>query len=167
MKFRSHIAMARHISLLFIALCCVTTLHAKDYTIIRKLPQKLLEAQKQAHRGWDSGNPETMSAATYHYNDTLVAMIKDLVKTYYPKGLLPTAQINGYFRALYTIHRFKQNAENPTGEFKGTMTNLDAPAAVSEDLENTVSDMVQAIVADDSAFDLKQWKKSWQQARSQ
>jgi len=150
--------------ILILLLCCAATLHAKDYALIKQLPHKLSEAQKQAHKGWDSGNTGTMREATYHYNDTLVAMMKEVVKTYYPKGFLPADQIDGYLKALYTVHRFKQNAGNPTGEFQGTMTYLDVPAAVSEDLENTIADMVQAIVAEDPAFDDKQWKKSWERA---
>ena len=145
----------------------MATLQAKDYSLIKQLPHRLSDAQKQGHKGWDSGNTGTMREATYRYNDALVAMIKDMVKTYYPRGFLPADQIDGYLKALYTIHRFKQNAENPTGEFQGTMSYLDVPAAVSEDLENTISDMIQAIVTDDPVFDYKQWKKSWQQARRQ
>ena len=155
------------IVILLLAVCCVATLQAKDYSLIEQLPHRLSEAQKKGHKGWDSGNTGTMREATYRYNDTLLAMVKDVAKTYYPKGFLSADQSDAYLKALYTIHRFKQNAGNPTGEFQGTMSYLDVPAAVSEDLENTISEMVQAIVADDPAFDYKRWKVGWQRALKQ
>ncbi len=159
--------MIRQIFLLLLALCSAATLHAKDYSLIKQLPHRLSDAQKQGHKGWDSGNTGTMREATYRYNDTLAVMMKDVVKTYYPRRFLPADQIDEYLKALYTVHRFKRNAGNPTGEFQGTMTYLDVPAAVAEDLVNIISDMVQAIVADNPDFDYKQWRKSWQQARRQ
>jgi len=102
-----------------------------------------------------------MIDATKHYNDILIVMINELVKTYYPKGTLEKEEINDYLKALYTIHGFKQSAKNPSGEFQGTITYLDVPSGVSEDLENTISEMVEAVTTDDSAFDFKKWKTSW------
>lgn len=148
-----------------IAVLCATALHADDYTIIRQLPSRLSKAKKQGHKGWDTGNTAEMQEATYRYNDTLIVMIRDLAKTFYAKGSLP--EIDAYLKALYTVHRFKQNAGNPTGEFRGTMTYLDVPSAVSEDLESTISDMVHAIVVSDLKFDYIKWKKTWQQALKQ
>jgi hypothetical protein len=151
--------------LLFFLLLAAIPLHAKDYSLIEKLPQRITEAKTQAHKGWDSGVTPVMQEATYHYNDALVAIIKDMAHTFYPKGFLTEKEINAYLAALYTMHRFKQNAANPTGEFQGTVSYLEAPANVGADLEDVISDMVQAIVTDDPKFDYTRWKKKWEQAR--
>jgi hypothetical protein len=156
----------RQILILLLAqLCGVAVLCAKDYTLIEQLPKRLADAKIQSRKGWDSGVTSTMKEATYDYNNALVANIKDLVRTYYPKEFLTEEEIDGYLKALYDMHRFKQSAANPTGESQGTAASLEVPADVSKDLENTISDMVKAIVADDPKFDFKGWKKRWQQAQ--
>ena len=158
--------MKRQILILLLAqLCCVTVLCAKDYTLIEQLPKKLAEAKTRGHKGWDSGVTSTMKEATYDYNNALVAIIKDLVSTYYPKEFLTEEEIDGYLKALYDMHRFKESAANPSGESQGTAASLEVPSDVSGDLENTISDMVEAIVTDDPKFDFKGWKKRWQQAQ--
>ena len=151
--------------LLLTQLCCVAMLCAKDYKLIEQLPKRLAEAKTKSHKGWDSGVTSEIKQATYDYNNALVVIIKDLVSTYYPKEFLTEEEIDGYLKALYDMHRFKQSAANPTGESQGTEASLEVPANVSGDLENTISDMVEAIVTDDPKFDFKGWKKRWQQAQ--
>ncbi len=150
------------LTLLLVQLCCATMVRAKDYPLIEKLPERLADAETQGHKGWDSGVTAVMKKATYRFNDALTAMIKDLVSAYYPKGFVSKEEIDGYLKALYTMRRFKQNAANPAGEFQGTAASLEVPADVSGDLENTISDMVNAIVTEDPKFDYKGWKKRWQ-----
>ena len=158
--------MKRQILILPLAhLCCVTILYAKDYTLIEQLPKGLAAAKTQSHKGWDSGVTSEMNQATYDYNNALVAIIKDLVSTYYPKEFLTEEEIDGYLKALYDMHRFKESAANPSGESRGTAASLEVPSEVSGDLENTISDMVEAIAKDDPKFDYKGWKKRWQQAQ--
>jgi len=148
-------------------LFCAATLHAKDYTLIKKLPDRLVELQKQAHKGWDTGNTGVMREATGHYNEALILMIKDLAKAYYPKDYLPADHVDAYLKALYTLHHFKQDAANPSGEFQGTAAGLEVPSAVSDELLTTISDIVQAISERDPGFDFPQWKKSWEHALKQ
>jgi hypothetical protein len=153
---------------LFLALAlliCLTPLHGKDYQLIEQLPKKLAQAQAEGHKGWDTGNTLAMKEATHRYNDTLTSLIKELASAYYPKKFITKEEIDGYLKALYTIHRFKQNATNPTGEFQGTVASLEVPSSVSDDLENTISGMVEAIVVDDPKFDFEGWKKKWQEAK--
>ncbi|HJX24768.1 MAG TPA: hypothetical protein VJ252_01320 [Chthoniobacterales bacterium] len=158
--------MKRQILILLLAqLCCVAVLCAKDYKLIEQLPKKLADAKTQGHKGWDSGVTSAMKEATYDYNNALVAIIKDLVSTYYPKEFLTEEEIDGYLKALYDMHRFKESAANPSGESQGTAASLEVPSVVSGDLENTISDMVEAIATDDPKFDYKGWKKRWQQAQ--
>jgi hypothetical protein len=146
---------------LLLQLFAATALHGKDYTVIERLPQKLSEAKKEGHKGWDSGITPKMKEATSRYNDTLLAMIKTLVSVYYAKGYIAEAEIDGYLKGLYTVHGFRQDAVNPTGESQGTMAALGVLSGVSGDLESTVEDMVQSIVADDPKFDYKAWKQRW------
>jgi hypothetical protein len=158
--------MKRQILILLLAqFCGVAVLSAKNYTLIEQLPKRLADAKMQSRKGWDSGVTSTMKEATYDYNNALVANIKDLVRTYYPKEFLTEEEIDGYLKALYDMHRFKESAANPSGESHGTAASLDVPSIVSGDLENTISDMVKAIVSDDPKFDFKGWKKKWQQAQ--
>lgn len=155
----------RQLLIILFALCCVANLHAKDYTLINQLPKRLLDAKQEGHKGWDSGVTPTMREATYRYNDALLVMVRDLVKAYYPKGFISSEEIDAYLESLYTVHRFKQSVENPTGEFQGRASTLDVPANVSGDLENIIGDMVQAISAEYPDFDYKEWTKKWQKAK--
>jgi len=148
----------------FLLFCCAATLQAKDYTLIKQLPARLIDLQKQAHKGWDTGNTGDMKEATGRYNEALIQIIKDLVTAYYPKDYLPADHIDAYLKALYTLHHFKQDAANPGGEFQGTAAGLEVLSAVSDELLTAISDMVQAISEGDPGFDYAQWKKSWERA---
>jgi hypothetical protein len=150
-----------------ILLCCATLLHAKDkdLKLIKQLPQRLTEARVKAHKGWDTGVTATMKNASYQYNEVLAAMISDLIKTYYPKDQIPQENITDYLKALYTIHHFKQDTGNPSGESQGTMAGLEVISEVSTELEQTVADMVGAIVSEETDFDLKGWQKKWKKAQ--
>jgi hypothetical protein len=105
-----------------------------------------------------------MKNASYKFNEELAAMIKDLVAIYYPKDQISAEDITDYLKALYSTHRFKQNAGNPSGESLGTMAGLEVLGEVSDELEKTVAEMVRAIAAEDAKFDFKGWEKKWAQA---
>jgi hypothetical protein len=149
---------------LLAALLFAPLLSAKDFKLINSLPQRLTEAKAAAQKGWDSGVTATMKNATYQYNNALGKMITDLIQTYYPKDFVPKEDIQNYLKALYTIHRFKQDAANPSGESQGTMAGLDVLSEVSTELEQTVADMVEAILTDDPNL-LQKWQKKWEAAK--
>jgi len=157
--------MSRSFCISFLAsLLFAAALPAKDLKLINGLPARLAHASKEGHKGWDTGNTATMKEASYKFNEELAAIIKDLVTAYYPKDQISAEDITDYLKALYTSHRFRQNAGNPSGESLGTMAGLTVLGEVSDELEKTVADMVQAIVEDDAKFDFKAWKKKWDQA---
>ncbi|MEO6054179.1 MAG: hypothetical protein ABIP97_09220 [Chthoniobacterales bacterium] len=159
--------MKHSLTLILTMLCSIGLLHAKDYAFIDQLPKKLAQAMLQSQPGWDSGVTSEMNEATSQYNEALVAIIKDLANQYYPKDTFDKAALNDYLKSLYTVRRFKQIAANPSGEDHGTAASLDVPTEVSTDLENTISDMVQAITTDDPKFNYAKWKKHWERTQRQ
>jgi hypothetical protein len=149
---------------LLASFCGMPLLSAKDLKLVEHLPQRLKQAKAQSQEGWDSGVNAKMKDATSRYNKALVAMITELISTYYPKDCIPQDDISAYLKALYTAHLFRQNALNPSGEAQGTNAALDVMSEVSTELEGLVADMAQAIVADDSNFDYDAWKARWDKA---
>lgn len=139
-------------------------LPAKDLKLINELPARLARANKEAHKGWDTGNNGVMKEASYKFNEELMAIIKELVAAYYPKDQISEENITDYLKALYTTNRFKQNAGNPSGESQGTMAGLLVLGHVTAELEKTISEMVGAIVEDEAKFDFKAWKMKWEKA---
>ncbi|CAN5445152.1 hypothetical protein BH09VER1_BH09VER1_54360 [soil metagenome] len=142
---------------------CATT-HAADFTLLNQLPGKVTAARAQSQPGWDTGNTSAMKEATYQYNNALASLINALASTYYPKDFLPPTDTADYLKALYSVRRFQQAIDNPSGESQGTLSYLDVPSAVSTDLEDTIARMVQAIAAQYPAFKYSDWQKKWRQA---
>lgn len=150
--------------LLAILFSSAISLHAKDFSVIEKLPQRLARVTAESEKGWKSGVTATMKNASYAYNNTLAAMIKDLLGAYYPKEYRTQEDIDEYLKALYTMHHFQQDLANVSGEAPGTEAGLEVVGDVSADLEATVASMVEAIVKDEPKFNFKAWKKKWQQS---
>jgi len=139
-------------------------LHAMDYSLIEKLPGKVAAAKAQSAKGWDSGITADMKEASYQYNKALVVLMKDLSAAYYEPDVLPPGAIDDYLKALYTTRRFVQNVTNPKNESLGTIAGLDVLGEVTSDLEKSLTDMVEAIVADDPKFKAADWRKKWMKA---
>ena len=64
-------------------------LHARDYSLIEKLPAKVAAAKAQSAKGWNSGVTADMKEASYQYNKALVVLMKDLSAAYYEPDVLP------------------------------------------------------------------------------
>jgi hypothetical protein len=138
------------------------SLQARDYTVIEQLPQKVTAAQKASKKGWDSGVTPQMKEASSRYNKALAGLIKLLRRTYYAKeGTLSDETIDAYLEGLYAIHLFKQEADNPEGEWLGTEAGLDLLSEVSNELESTIDNMVRRITESDPKFNYKAWKARW------
>ncbi len=150
--------------LLLCQIFCAGTLAAKDYGLIQQLPTKIAKVRIETRKGQTSGVTATMKNATYDYNNAMVAMIKDLLGAYFPKDYLSDESIDNYLKALYTMRHFRHDATDPNGENGGTMGGLEVTADVSGDLEEMVTDMVQAIVKGDAKFNFKAWKRKWDSA---
>lgn len=149
--------------ILCVQLCCDALVCAADYSLIDNLPGKLAAAKIEGHKGWDTGNTDNMIDATYKYNDALADLLKNLSAAYHtsdPKA----ADVGDYVKSLYALHRAKQEKEGPSGQFRGSMPELDVPADVSDDLEKKIADLVQKITAGDSKFNYKEWKQKWDKA---
>ncbi len=145
-------------------LLSITVSRAKDYTLIEQLPERLSTAVKASAKLSASGNTPDLQDAYYHSNDALIAMIKDMAKTYYSPKSFSNDEIAKYLSALYAIHHFRQDMMNPTGEFLGTLSRVDIPADVMVELVDTVPAMVKAITAEDATFDYAAWNKKWRAA---
>lgn len=147
---------------------CALSAHADDkpsFALIEKLPERETAAKKTAHEGWDSGVTPKMMAATAAYNDTLTAMVTDLASAYYGKAKVTKEDVAGYVKTLKAAAEFRHRLDNPTAEDRGTLDALEAPSVVSNDLEDTVDQMVEAVSEADEHFDFSGWEKRWNDAK--
>lgn len=151
-------------TLLSLGVCAsIATACGKDYALINALPKRVTVALIEGHKGWDTGATGKMVTATNKYNDTLLEMITDLVKTYYPEELVSKKDTSEYLTALYTVRSFSQKV-SPTEADEGSLGRLNVPSEVTDDLQATITKMVQSITAEDSSFSYAKWQKQWDEA---
>ena len=136
-----------------------------DFALIQKLPEREIAAKKTAHEGWDSGARTKMLAATDAYNDALTGMVTDLAAAYYGKAKVTKEEVAAYVKTLRAAAEFRHRLDNPTNELPDAMDALEAPSVVSNDLEDTVEQMVGAVSGDDEKFDYPAWEKRWEDAK--
>ena len=109
--------------------------------------------------------PAKMLAATTAYNDALTAMVSDLAATYYGKAKLTKEDVAAYVKTLKSAAEFRHRLDNPTNEPTDSLDALEAPSVVSNDLEDTIEQMVEAVSGDSDKFDFAAWEKQWETAR--
>ena len=136
-----------------------------DFALINKLPERETAAKKAAHTGWDTNAPARMLAATGGYNDALTAMISDLATTYYGKAKVTKEDVSAYVKTLKSAAEFRHRLDNPTNEPLDSLDTLEVPSVVSNDLEDTVEQMVEAVTGESEHFDYAAWEKRWVEAR--
>ena len=139
------------------SVACIAAVHAKDYTFINQLPQKLTDAHVAEMRA--SSEVEKRQAAN-DLNDKLKGMIKQLLKIYYPKNFVTPKELDAYFEALLTAEDFKDMAGRLDPSARAD--NLQIAKDIAGDLEQLISKMVEGIVDED--FNYPEWKKRWEQA---
>jgi hypothetical protein len=139
---------------------------AKDLAVLKKLPQRLMALKKKAEKASGGGSTPELRAAAWQYNDDVAAIIRELGKTYYAANPLKPEDVEEYVKAEYAVRVFKQKANNPSGEFLGTIAPIELASEVGTALEETIAEMVEAIVGEDEAFDLKKWSEAWKKATS-
>ena len=158
--------MIRPIIVLFaVSVLGASTLHAVDLTLIQSLPKRLTAARLKSEKGWDSGVNAQMRKASSDYTNAMKAMIVELATTYYPEEHITRQSLEEYATALLAVARFRQNAQNVSGEPLGTNATLEVLDSVSTDLAAMISSMVQAITADEEKFDFQKWETRWTQAQ--
>ena len=136
-----------------------------DFALIQKLPERETAAKKTAHEGWDSNVRTKMLAATDAYNDALTGMVTDLAAAYYGKAKVTKEDVAAYVKTLRAAAEFRHRLDNPTDEPVDTLDVLEAPSVVSNDLEDTIEQMVGAVSGDGEKFDYAAWEKRWEEAR--
>lgn len=134
-----------------------------DGQLIFALPARLEAARKASQEGWDSGVTLEMREATTKYNEALKGMILDLSRTYYaePAG---QEEIDEYAAALATVGQFERSAANPRNDMQGSIVPVEAGLSVSDQLEKTISKMVEALIGEDTHYSLGDWQKQWNAA---
>jgi hypothetical protein len=148
-----------------ISILGAATLHAVDLTLIQSLPKRLTAARVKSEKGWDSGVNAQMRKASSDYTNAMKAMLVELAAAYYPEEHIIRQSLEEYTTALLAVARFRQNAQNVSGEPLGTNATLEVLDSVSTDLAAMISSMVQAITADEAKFDLQKWEKRWTEAQ--
>ena len=137
-----------------------------NFILAEKLPEREIAAKKTAHEGWDSGLRPKMLAATDAYNDALTGMVADLAATYYGKARVTKEDVAAYVKSLKSAAEFRHRLDNPSNDPVDNLDALEAPSVVSNDLEDTVEQMVEAAISsDDEKFDYPGWEKRWEAAR--
>jgi hypothetical protein len=142
-----------------------STVHAVDLTLIQSLPKRIAAARVKSEKGWDSGVTTQMRKASSDYANAMKAMILELAATNYPEDYITKDSLEEYVTALFAVARFRQNAQNVSGEPQGTNATLELLDSVSTDLAAMIDSMVQAITADEEKFDLQKWEKRWAEAQ--
>ncbi len=142
-----------------------STLHAVDLTLVQSLPKRLTAARVKSEKGWDSGLNAQMRKASSDYTNAMKAMIVELAAAYYPDEHITRQSLEEYATALLVVARFRQNAQNVSGEPLGTNATLEVLDSVSTDLAAMISSMVQSVTADEEKFDLQKWEKRWMEAQ--
>ena len=138
---------------------------APDFSLVQKLPEREIAAKKAAHLGWDSGVMGKMLDATAAYNEALTGMVNDLAAAYYGKAKVTKEDVAAYVKTLHAAADFRHRLDNPANEDRGTADALEAPSVVSNDLEDTVEQMAEAVTGDDEHFDVAAWEKRWEEAK--
>ena len=136
-----------------------------NFALVEKLPEREIAAKKTAHDGWDSNVRPKMLAATDAYNDALTGMVTDLVTTYYGKARVTKEDVAAYVKSLKSAAEFRHRLDNPSNDPVDTLDALEAPSVVSNDLEDTIEQMVEAVSSDDEKFDYPGWEKRWEAAK--
>ena len=147
---------------------CALPVHADDkpnFALIEKLPEREVAAKKTAHAGWDSGVRPKMLAASDAYNEALAGMATDLATAYYGKAKVTKEDMAAYVKTLKAAAEFRHRLDNPSNDPVDSLDALDAPSVVSNDLEETIEQMVEAVSSDDEKFDYPGWEKRWDAAR--
>jgi hypothetical protein len=158
--------MVRFIFILLVAAVLgASVVHAADLTLIQSLPKRLAAARMKSEKGWDSGVTSQMRKASSDYANVMKGMILELAKTYYPEEYITKETLEEYVTALYAVARFRQNAQNVSGEALGTNAALEVLDSVSTDLAAMISSMVQAVTSDEEKFDFAKWEARWSQAQ--
>ena len=136
-----------------------------NFALIEKLPEREVAAKKTAHEGWDSGVRPKMLAASDAYNDALAGMATDLAAAYYGKAKVTKEAMAAYVKTLKSAAEFRHRLDNPSNDPVDSLDALEAPSVVSNDLEETIEQMVEAVSSDDEKFDYPGWEKRWETAR--
>ncbi len=151
---------------LILALLCMSPISAEttDLTLINKLPQRVAEIKKECQKKWNSSNTHTMVEGSIEYDDKLVVILKELVRTYANKKFIKESDIDTYVQTLVTKIKFEQKLENPLGLDQGTLALHYLPNGLFVGLQNAIVLIVRGAVEYESSFNFDAWNKEWEQA---
>jgi hypothetical protein len=151
---------------LLLSLICVSPLLAKsnDFTLIRQLPQRIVTMNKEGHKKWDKGITGTMLEGSEDFNQGLVRILKELIRSHATKTFIKESEVDAYVQVLVSKLKFEAKLGNPRGEDRGTLASLEIPSGLSVELQDAIVILVKGIVEDDESFDFDDWRKEWEQA---
>lgn len=139
-----------------------TKINRHPLTFIESLPEFNATMQAKAQANRDTGITRKMLQASYDYIDALVEIVVTLSNSY-SKEHLGNQSAHEYFSEFvssrFKFHSFIAEPEGP--EMRGRDVRFFVAFNVEADLDQTVVDMVDALVGDEKSFDFCSWKKRW------
>jgi hypothetical protein len=135
-------------------------------TYVNKLPAILASGCAIARPQWDSGVTAEMLKGTYDLIDVVVQMLVHLA-SWLPENHCDGQSAPEYF-SRFVSSRFvwhRALAEPDGVGTGGTIVGTTAAAAVLDDVERAVDEMVSALLWGREGFGLKVWRRQWEQAK--
>jgi hypothetical protein len=133
---------------------------------IRALPAVRTEAYRRAHELWDTGVTAKMMQASHDVIDVLERALVHLA-SWYPRKHFGDGDPAEYMNAM-TASRFQWHRASlePRGSGTGgTIVGPRAAAAVMDDLEDMITDMVHSLTMLEDSFDYRAWEVLWRTSK--
>lgn len=154
---------------ILLTLICITPALAeqKDLVVIRQLPERLAAMKKEGHKKWDTGVTGTMLEGTFEFNQGLIKILKDLVRSHCKGKIIKVSDVDTYIQTLEKKLEFEQTLGNPRGVYQGSLGSFEIPSGLSVELQEAIAILVRGIVEDDESFDYFAWRTNWRQASTE
>lgn len=133
---------------------------------VNNLPGILAKGYEIAQPRWDSGVTAEMVQGTYDLIDVVVQMLIHLA-SWFPDNHFEGKPAPEYF-SKFVSSRFTWHRALAEPDGVGTCGTIVGPisaAAVLDDVERLVDEMVTALLWSQEGFSLKTWRRQWEQAK--